>query len=224
MQGRYHVAITRDALGARWARADLELVIRANLGQDRLAGLLWHPEYHCDDSRFAETESYIARQRALFARFLQEVGMRDVALSALGRLLHARQDLYAHSNWVALWVEGQGGLDHCVPRDTPPCQDPLSVAQLRSGGVNLLAHALYALPMLGRWLANRHAFPTSHAAAHLDDPGRGPLFHFAFAAATKHSRLEFEALARSCAGSTEQLNLRPLSAHSSLDAGGPPES
>ena len=33
--------------------AALRTIFEANIGQDRLAGILWHPEYHFDGNHFA---------------------------------------------------------------------------------------------------------------------------------------------------------------------------
>ena len=62
MDARYHVEITRQALAGRFDEAALQAVVRANLGQDRLANLLGHPEIHFDGSAFVGGEAYIAEQ------------------------------------------------------------------------------------------------------------------------------------------------------------------
>ena len=198
MQTEIHGTITRYALSCLLGEDDLRAVIRGNLAQDRLAGLIGHPEYHCDDSRFAETEAYIGEQNALCARLLGPDGDRERAMHALGRALHARQDFYAHSNYVPLWVAEHGGLGRCAPADIAPCTDWTSMAQLRSGDSSLAAHLLYAIPGLGSWLLRRRIFAHTHAAMHLDGPERGPMFAYAVSAATKHTRLELERLATEC--------------------------
>lgn len=194
MDARYHVEITRQALAGRMDDAAVQAVIRANLGQDRLSTLLGHPEIHFDGSAFAAGERYIADQRRAAVAALAQRNDRPAALAAFGRLLHGRQDFYAHSNWVALWVETHGGVARCAPDQVEICTDPLLVPQLISGVGSVRDFFLVRLPVLGRW-ARRHLVPpNSHEAMNLDHPGRGPLFPFAMAAATKHSRLELDLL------------------------------
>jgi chaperonin GroEL len=119
---------------------------------------------------------------------------RPAALAAFGRLLHGRQDFYAHSNWVALWVASRGGPAQCTPDQVEICADPLLVPQLISGTGVPWHFIVVRMPLLGR-LARRSLIPAdSHEAMNLDHPGRGPLFPFAMAAAIKHSRLELDLL------------------------------
>ena len=127
-----HVRITTEALRDRFQPGSLPLIIRANLAQDRLTNLVGHPEIHFDDSAFAASERYVEQQRQLA---VQAISRRDrrAALHAFGRLLHGRQDFYAHSNWAARWVEQQGGLAQCRPEDIDLCPDPRAVPGLISG-------------------------------------------------------------------------------------------
>jgi hypothetical protein len=194
MDARYHVEITRQALAGRFDEADLHAIVRANLGQDRLANLIGHPEIHFDGSAFAEGEAYIADQRRQAAAALVERDDRPAALAAFGRLLHGRQDFYAHSNWVALWTDRRGGSAHCSPDQIEICVDPLLVPQLISGVGSMWHYVAVRVPLLGQ-LARRTLIPAnSHEAMNLDHPGRGPLFPFAMAAAVKHTRLELDLL------------------------------
>jgi hypothetical protein len=194
MDARYHEQITRQALAGRFDEAALQAIVRANLGQDRLANLLGHPEIHFDGSAFAAGEAYIAEQRRQAVAALVERDDRPAALAAFGRLLHGRQDFYAHSNWVALWGDSRGGIAHCSPDQVEICLDPLLVPQLISGVGSVRDFVLVHLPLLGRWAGRHLVPPNSHEAMNLDHPGRGPLFPFAMAAATKHSRLELDLL------------------------------
>lgn len=194
MDAPYHAEITRQALAGHFDETSLRAIVRANLGQDRLANLLGHPEIHFDDSAFAAGERYIAQQRQQAVAALVERDDRPAALAAFGRLLHGRQDFYAHSNWVQLWADSRGGVAGCSPEQVEICLDPLVVPQLISGEGNLWHFIAVRLPLLGR-LSRRSLIPaTSHEAMNLDHPGRGPLFPFAAAAAVKHSRLELHLL------------------------------
>jgi hypothetical protein len=211
MEAQYHCEMIDQALGPYFSRADLDEITAANLGQDSLLGLL-RPVYHFDDSLFEAGERYIATQRRLAALALAGQGDRAAALAAFGRLLHARQDFYAHANWVALWVAEQGGLENCSPEETPLCLDATAVPHLISGTSSLHLYVLYRVPLLGR-LAKRLYFPPyTHEAMNLDHPGRGPLFAYALAAATKHTALEFELLLtelRLVGGETAVVRFRP---------------
>lgn len=194
MDARYHVQITRQALAGRIDEAAMQAIVRANLGQDRLSNLLGHPEIHFDDSAFEAGERYVAQQRRQAVDMLVERDDRPAALAAFGRLLHGRQDFYAHSNWVALWVESRGGIAQSSPGQVEICVDPLLVPQLISGVGSVRDFILVRLPLLGGW-ARRHLVPhDSHEVMNLDHPGRGPLFPFAMAAAVKHTRLELDLL------------------------------
>ena len=199
MEAQYHREMIDQVLGPHFAAPDLARVTAANLGQDTLLGLL-QPVYHFDDNLFAESEQYIAGQRRQAVQAIVERGDRLAALAAFGRLLHARQDFYAHANWVALWLAAQGGPAHCQPEETPICPDTTAVPSLISGTASIPLYLLYRIPLLGR-LARRLYFPPhTHDAMNLDHPGRGPLFAYALAAATKHTQVEFDLLLAELAG------------------------
>lgn len=194
MDARYHAEITRQALAGLVDEAVLRTIIRANLRQDRLANLLGHPEIHFDASAFEAGERYIAEQRREAVAALVTRNDRPAALAAFGRLLHGRQDFYAHSNWAALWVAAHGGLERCAPEQIEPCFYPLAVKGLVSGKGSVLHFLACRVPLYGRW-HRRHWLPADdHEAMNLDNPGRGPLFPFAVSTAVKHSRLELDLL------------------------------
>lgn len=196
MDARYHVEITRQALAGQFDKAALQAIIRANLRQDRPANLVGHPEIHFDASAFEAGERYIAGQRRQAVAALVTRNDRPAALAAFGRLLHGRQDFYAHSNWTVLWVAAHGGLERCAPQQIEPCLYPLAAKGLVSGKGTVLHFLACRVPLYGRW-HRRHLLPADdHEAMNLDNPGRGPLFSFAVAAAVKHSRLELEMLLR----------------------------
>lgn len=190
MKARYHILMTTEVLGDYFNTADLQIVLTANLNQDRLINQ-FNPAYHFDDSAFAAGEQYVRQQRQLAIAALAERRRKD-ALQALGRLLHARQDFYAHSNWVKLWVERQGGLLQCRPAEIDICLDPLQEPALRSGKGSILLYLLYRIPLIGPSIKRLYLPADSHEAMNLDHPGRGPLFPFAIAAATKHTKMTFE--------------------------------
>jgi hypothetical protein len=193
MEAQYHCEMIDQILGPHFSPADLARISAANLGQDKLRGQL-QPVYHFDDSLFAEGEQYIAEQRRQAVVAVVEKGDRGAALDALGRLLHARQDFYAHANWVRLWAAERSDLTDVPPEETPICPDATAVPGLISGTGSIPLYILYRIPLLGR-LARRLYFPPhTHDAMNLDHPGRGPLFAYALAAATKHTQVELELL------------------------------
>jgi hypothetical protein len=194
MDARYHAEITRQALAGQFDEAALQAIIRANLQQDRLANLVGHPEIHFDASAFAAGERYVEQQRQEAVAALVTRNARPAALAAFGRLLHGRQDFYAHSNWAALWVEAHGGLERCTPEQIEPCLYPLAVKGLVSGKGSVVHFLACRVPLYGRWHRRRLLPADDHEAMNLDHPGRGPLFPFAMAAAVKHSRLELDML------------------------------
>jgi hypothetical protein len=190
MEAKYHRQMLVQVLQPHFNQSDLNLIIRANLRQDRPLGQL-HPEYHFDNSAFAAGEAFIRQQRQL-ALAAYAANQRQAALAAFGRLLHARQDFYAHSNWVRLWAEQQDNFAACSPDDTPLCLDPLAEPDMVSGYGSIPLYLLYRIPLLGPFIKRRYLPPDSHEAMNLDSPKQGPLFPYALSAATRHTRLEYE--------------------------------
>jgi len=217
MQAFYHRQVLQRALGERVSARALAVITRANLGQDGLSGLLNHPEYHFDDNLFAEGLKYIEDQRALaMSAALQRPAE---AWAAFGRLSHAAQDFYSHSNYVALWMEqrlpspvghpersreaakskdpdgtlrgaGDGGWPPIVSIDGLD-PDLLKHPRLRSGRVYWPVEALWILPPL-RPLVRLLVPKDSHAWMNLDSPATGPLFPYSIEAAVQRTVAEFD--------------------------------
>ena len=188
----YHRAITLQALGAVFSPPALETVIAANLGQDHwLCGQIGHPEYHFDQNVFAKSWDYIEKNRALVRPAL-EAGEARSAQRALGRLTHAGQDLYAHSNYISLWLsrfpQGKWPLPNEInPFDNGLLQSP----ELRSGKIYWPLEPLYWFPLLKKFIIP--LLPRdSHAWMNLDSPAVGVKFDYAFSAAVKRTKIEFE--------------------------------
>lgn len=204
MNSRYHVEIVRTALTDQFSEADLQTIIRANLSQDRLVNLIGHPEIHFDDSEFVASERYLHEQRRLAVAAAAR-GDRPAALAALGRLLHGRQDFYAHSNWVTLAVAERGGFQQCPPSDVPLCFDSTADARLRSGRGVVWHFFAVRLPLLGGWIERTLIPADSHERMNLDHPGRGPLFAHAMDAAIRHTRLEWATLQEAVASAGAKI-------------------
>jgi len=190
MLQRFHVEMIHLALEDQFSPPALERISAANVYQDRLRGQIGHDEYHFDNNAFEKSYAYIEEQRALTISSLM-TNDAPSAWSAFGRLTHTAQDFYAHSNYIDLWLARQPK----GARPTPPEIDPVdpSVIQseaLRSGKIYLLDLLTFismlkplVMPLLPR---------DSHAWMNLDSPERGPNFNYAFQAAVKRTRIEFE--------------------------------
>jgi len=218
MEPRYHAWITAATLGGEFDALGLEEIIKANTAQDSLLSLLnIAPEHHVDNSRFADAWTYIEKQH------LELRATEDDRLQrrALGRLLHTVQDLYAHSNYVDLWLACQ------PPGGTPPAHtiDPLDNAiltdpALRSGSYVPVLGIAYLIPVVGRWLARLYVPEGSHEALNLDSPSRGPRFEYAWASACKRTRYEYSRAATAvleCFGAEGLARFRRPSAWRSSD-------
>ncbi len=191
----YHRAITEQALKEFFTPAALERVIAANLYQDRPRGQIGHAEYHFDQNAFAASWAYIEANRALIRPGL-EAGDAASAQRAFGRLSHTAQDLYAHSNYVTLWLGRFPKEGWPPPEEIDPFDgDLLDGPDLRSGKIYWPLEPLSWIPGLGRFIVP--LLPRdSHAWMNLDAPSRGPKFPYAFAAAVKCTRNEYEVTIR----------------------------
>lgn len=192
MLTKYHRLITVEALGEWFSREALEEVVSANLGQDHwLRGQIGHDEYHVDRNSFARSWAYIEENRRLVRPAL-EAGDARAARQAFGRLTHTAQDLYAHSNYVPLWLARFPEGRQPPPGEIDPFDaDILEGPDLRSGRLYYPFEVLSFVPLLKRLVLP--LLPRdSHAWMNLDDPGRGPSFAYAYVAAVKRTRHEYE--------------------------------
>lgn len=190
MIAQFHRSMTQAAFSNRVSQVALKYIIQANLGQDSLKGLVGHPEFHFDNSAFIEGQVYLSEQKELILSSLKN---QDAIASwkAFGRITHAVQDFYAHSNYVRLWVQKH-------PKIPAAEIDPLESGiidhpGLRSGRVYAPWEVLTYLPLLGK--GSRYLLPRdAHTWMNLDSPARGPLFEYARNAATKRTMIEFDLL------------------------------
>lgn len=190
MEAEYHVSMLRRALGRRVSARALKAITRANLEQDGWRGLLFHPEYHCDED-IPRALAYLEACRAEAARATDPAE----AWAAFGRLTHAAHDFYAHTNYVSLWAEShppshgeKGSEDESINALDPVL---LEHPRLFAARVYLPLEALSYLPFLRPWL--KRTLPAdSHAVMNLDGPAAGPLFPYAIEAAVQRTVFEFE--------------------------------
>ena len=200
MKTRYHRIITTQALIPHFSQNALETVIAANLKQDVWIYQFGHEHYHYDNNSFAAGNAYIAEMRRSLVDALQ-CGDAISARESFGRLTHAAQDFYAHSNFIALWRESRPGAS---PDEIDPMfAGMLTDSRLRSGRIYYPLEAFSFIaalkPYIVPWLPR-----DSHAWMNIDDPSRTN-FDYAYAAAVKRTELEFEQLYQLL--SQEQIHL-----------------
>jgi hypothetical protein len=180
----YHRQVLERAIGGLVSQRALGAILVANLDQDSLRGLT-RPEFHFDNSLFTKGLAYMETARKAAAHAADPIAAWD----AFGRLSHAAQDFYSHSNYVALWLEehsaagpaGIDGLDPLILRDP----------RLMSGRVYLPLEALTLFAAL-RPLLKPLLPRDSHAWMNLDSPETGPLFPYSIEAAVQRTVAEFE--------------------------------
>ncbi len=199
----YHIEIMRIALDGIVSSRALEKMIAANLKQDHLSGLLGHDEYHFDNNAFAESNAYIEEQRALVLSSLRANHVAS-AWSAFGRLTHAVHDFYAHTNYIELWLACHSAGAAPAPPDVDPLDsDVIYSPALRSGKVYIL-EALTLIPGF-KPLVMPLLPHDSHAWMNIDSPGHGTNFSYAFQAAIKRTKIEFERIVGELPGNLIQL-------------------
>jgi hypothetical protein len=205
MRTSIHEEIIKVALGNKFSPRALERISAANVYQDRVRGQIGHAEYHFDDSAFEKSYAYIEEQRALTISALMANDITS-AWSAFGRLTHTAQDFYAHSNYIDLWLARQPEDARPTPAEVDPVHPDLIHAQaLHSGRIYILDYLSFIpilkpliLPLLPR---------DSHGWMNLDSPERGPRFEYAFQAALKRTRIEFEETTKGLPDELRQLFL-----------------
>ena len=186
----YHVEMIHLALDDLFGPRARESIIRANVRQDRLRGQIGHHEYHFDHNAFDKSYAYIEEQRALTVSSLMTKDAPS-AWSAFGRLTHTAQDFYAHSNYIDLWLARQLEGTLPGPSDVHPVDpDVIHSNALRSGKVYVL-ELLTLIPSL-KSLVMPILPRDAHGWMNLDSPERGPNFPYAFQAAVKRTKIEFE--------------------------------
>ena len=186
----YHTKMTRLALCEQFSPNALEKIIAANLYQDRLLGQIGHDEYHFDGNAFEKSYAYVEGQRALTTSSLM-ANDAPSAWSAFGRLTHAVQDFYSHSNYVDLWLAFQPDGAVPTPSEIDPMEpDVIDTPALRSGKIYPLEALNLIRPIkpFVKYLLPRD----SHAWMNLDSPKQGSNFAYAFQAAIKRTKIEFE--------------------------------
>lgn len=191
----YHRKILHEALSGRMGKSALEVVTRANLLQDAPANQRGHPEYHCDDSKIDLSEAYIQSLRNQILVSLREQKDLHQAWVSFGKLTHAAQDFYAHTNYIRIWVE-RIGTDLSLPS-----AGDIYLSDIRNDPT-LISCRFYApwewitfIPGIGPWLGK--FFPhDSHAYLNNDSPQNSPFFPQAYRAAVLRTVFEYNQINR----------------------------
>lgn len=190
MNKKYHQAITRQACQGLFNEHPLEVIIQANIHQDRLRGQIGHPEFHFDSNAFESSQATMEANRREVVRALQD-GEAVPAWQAFGRLIHAAQDFYAHSNYVTLWLERFPADAWPEAEQIDPLDETILSMPMRSGKIYWPLEPLSFIPLL-RPLILPFLRRDSHAWMNLDSEKRGPKFAFAYAAAVKRTKFEYQ--------------------------------
>jgi hypothetical protein len=186
----------RTAIGERFSARALKVIIDANVGVDSLPNILAHGEYHFDDNAFEASRAFMEGQRVLIRPALER-GDAPAAWQAFGRLTHTAQDFYSHSNYVDLWLAIQPNGMVPGPREIDPLDDALvENPSLRSGKMYMPWGLLAFVPGIKKLVIPRMP-RDSHAWMHLDSEERGPMFEYAFQAAVKRTKYEFNTVMKS---------------------------
>jgi hypothetical protein len=192
MDSQYHIQLLTESLASYFSAHALEQIIAANLGQDALRYQLGaYPHYHFDNNEIARSLAYVEEEHALIGK-LAAANNGATQRAAFGRLTHAVHDFYAHSNYVDLWLEANGGQANSFPEQIDGL-DPalLNHPQLHSGSFLIWFDSLYYVPGFRAILRSAYLRPRSHEAMNLDSPGQGPKFAFAMAAAKQRTLYEY---------------------------------
>ena len=189
---RYHIEMTREALAPHFSERALQMIISANIHQDDLPNQFGHDEIHYDNNAIDAGDRYINEQRGYILAALMLPGNLG-AWVAFGRLIHTAQDFYAHTNYVALWLDEQTGTPPTPAQIDPLKKDLIQSPSLCSGKIYFPMDMLAFLPIF-RPLALKLLPKDSHGWMNLDAPNRGFKFDYARAAAIKRTLYEFELL------------------------------
>jgi hypothetical protein len=189
----YHKQVTKTALEKEFSPMAMENIIAANLRQDGLfTGIIGHPEFHFDNNQFIAGQEYVETQRQSVVSSLSRGESIIKSWRAFGRLLHAVQDFYSHSNYISLWADKYKGLELPQPEELNALnKEILENPQLQSGKINYLHEALHLIPLMNR-IAQRILAGDSHAKMNIDNPGQNPLFPYVFEAAKKRTLFEYQ--------------------------------
>ena len=184
MKTKFHIEITKQALGEYFSTSALQTIIKANIYQDRIKYQFGHDHFHFEGSAFNEAFAYIALQEKTIVETVEKDDYK-AARKALGRLTHTWQDFYSHSNYVHLWRKKE---DQALPEEIHHDDaDILHHPDLMSGKNYGIMEYFALIPLISK-LITPFMPPDSHAQMNLDGPESGPAFDFAYWAALKRTK------------------------------------
>lgn len=193
---KIHDEMTREALSDQFSPHALEVIVAANLNQDALHGQFGHDEFHYDNNAIEKGDRYIIEQRGYVLTALLSPASDSASIfawAAFGRLLHAAQDFYSHTNYVTLWLNQFSGSPPSPPEIDPLQKDLIENPSLHSGKIHFPMDVLYFIPFM-RPMTLKLLPPNSHGRMNLDSPAQGPHYDYARAAAVKRTHYEFDLL------------------------------
>ena len=106
METQYHISVLTETIGSQISARALQMVIAGNLGQD-MGWDQFKPHVHFDNSLFSDGLAFMEEQHAI----ITQSDSANKMWSAFGKLTHAAQDFYSHSNYVDLWLKANGGFE-----------------------------------------------------------------------------------------------------------------
>lgn len=190
MELEYHILACKEAFGEYFSQRAFDTIIEANARQDDTINLLRF-DFHFDNN-FENTWQYIDKQKKILFNSLTIDKVEDSWI-AFGRITHAQQDFYSHSNYVRLWAEKYGNNGKLPP---PESIEPMEMELLKHPEL-ITAKIYMPFEMITYWerfraFARRHLPNDSHANMNLDHPERGELFAYAQAASVKKLRFDYQ--------------------------------
>lgn len=201
MDQEYHVIITKNAIGKYFESLALDQIIQANINQDNLIYQLGnHPHHHFDNNKISESLAYIESEHELILELATKENTGEVQRGAFGRLCHAAQDFYAHSNYVDLWLKENGGLDNNKPSDIDGLDKKLLThPDLFTGDFVFWRDIIYYIPIINSFARKIYVPKYSHEAINLDSPSKGIKFEYALIAAQQRTYFEYSCVINSLA-------------------------
>jgi hypothetical protein len=194
MRKIYHLEICKRALTNQFSTRALDIIIEANIGQDKIRYQFKHPHFHFDSNAFEASFNYMEEQRRIILAINNSFDKLLASWQAFGRLTHVVQDFYAHSNYIQLWLNTFSHQEKPTPQqvvamDMKILQNP----ELHSGNIYFLDWLAF-IP--GFYAIAYYLTPKdSHTHMNLDHPNRGMKFSYAIEAAVNRTVYEYNQIA-----------------------------
>lgn len=193
MNAQHHIKLINNALKQYFSPVALKVIIKSNLRQDSVFGQIGHNEYHFDNNAIDEGNRFIKSQRVKIYTYLI-INKPKKAWQAFGRLLHAAQDFYAHTNYVNLWQNKQNNKlllkENLNYLDNEILDHPFLYSHTPYFPLDYI---ISAIPSTGKYLT-KYLPKNSHAKMNLDSPASGEDFEWAFLAALGRTEYEYSVI------------------------------